>query len=112
MQILSFRLTVVLCSLCIQNVQFGIISEIICIKNFQNCVLGGSTADVAANTEIRTILIVVDGKEIIIKIAAVVCIVMTFLRRFMTIRRFLFKFIRGLGPYNTWVFFYKMRKLG
>jgi hypothetical protein len=49
----------------------GIISKIICIKKFQNSFLGGSTADVTANSEIRTLVIVIDGKEIIIKIAAV-----------------------------------------
>jgi hypothetical protein len=49
----------------------GIISIIICIKKFQNSVLGGSAADVTANSEIRTLGTVIDGKEIIIEIAAV-----------------------------------------
>jgi hypothetical protein len=46
----------------------GFISKIIFIKKFQNSVLGGIAADVTANSEIRTIVIVTNCKEIIIKL--------------------------------------------
>jgi len=85
----------------------GIISKIICIKKFQNSVLSGSTGDVTANSEIRSLFIVVGGKEIIIKLAAVAYSVVIFVRRFMTIRRFVFKYIRGvLEPYTKWECFF------
>jgi len=76
--------------------------------------VGRSTADVTANSEICTLVIVIDGKEIIIKIAAMAYSVMIFVRRFLTIRRFVFKFSRGiLEPYTTWLYcWYKMQKLG
>ena len=74
---------------------WGIISKIICIKNFQNSVLPRSTADVTSNSEIPSLFIVIAGNEIIIEVAMVAYSVMIFVRRFLTIRRFVFKFIRG-----------------
>ena len=60
----------------------GIISKIICIKTFQNYVLGGITADVTAKSEIRTLGTVIDCKEIIMKIAVVAYSVMILVIRF------------------------------
>jgi hypothetical protein len=60
-----------------------IISKNICRKNFHTSILEGSTAVVTATSEIRTIFIVINCKEIIIKIATVAYSVTIFVRRFM-----------------------------
>ena len=57
-------------------------------------------------------IIVIDGKNITIKITTMAYIVMMFVRRFMTICRFVFRFISGvLEPHSTrslgMFFFYK-----
>jgi len=56
----------------------GIISKISCLKTFQNSVLGGVTACGTANSEIRTFVVVIDGKKITINIATVNYIVVMF----------------------------------
>jgi hypothetical protein len=82
--------------------RLGIISKISCLKTFQNYVLVGGTTYVTATSGIRTLVIVIDGKETIIKIAKLAYTVMIFIRRFMTIRRIVFKFIRrDLQPCTT-----------
>ena len=56
----------------------------------------------------------IDVKEIIIEIAAVAYSVMILVRRFMTIRRFVSKFIRVFSAlhYSNHGYFYRMQKLG
>ena len=55
----------------------------------------------------------IDVKEIIIEIAAVAYSVMILVRRFMTIRRFVSKFIRVFSAlhYSNHGYFYRMQKL-
>jgi hypothetical protein len=89
------------CTFYIEKVQFGNYLKNNLYQKISNSVLGESTADVTANSEICALVIVIDGKEIIIKTVAVAYSVMIFARRFMAIRRFVFKFIKGvLEPYT------------
>jgi hypothetical protein len=113
MYILSLRHIAVLYYLCRKYSVWELFSKIICLKTFHNSVLGGSTAYVTATSEIRTLVIVIGGKKIIIQNATLAFVVVIFLRRFMTIRHFVFKSIMGvLVPDTTrslGMFFYKLQ---